>query len=72
MILSNDMTATVDGAEVKDLVLTAKGIKYSMSVPVEGSSMDIEIEITIEGDKLNGEAYADGETVADLSGKPAA
>lgn len=68
-ILNQDLTGTIDGIACKNLLLTAKGLSYSLTIPVGGSPIDLEIEVTIDGDTLDGEAYADGATVADLSGK---
>ena len=70
-ILNPDLTGTIDGIALTDLVLTATGLSYSMVIPIDGSPINLEIEMTIDGNTLDGEAYVDGATVADLKGTKA-
>lgn len=70
-ILKLDLTGTVDGLAVEDLVVSKGEISYSLTIPVSGDIMDLDIDISIDENTLEGEVFNYGENIADLSGKKA-
>ena len=71
LVLNNKLTGTIDGNEITDLTISSDEISFEFTMSVEGESMDLEIDASIEGNELSGEAYVNGDSVAELTGKKA-
>ncbi len=71
LVLNQDLTGTVDGIAMEDVVVSADELSYSMTITIDGETMDLEIEVTFDGDELSGEAYLNGDSIADLEGEKA-
>jgi hypothetical protein len=68
LVLNNNLTGTIDGNEITDLTISSGEISFEFTMSVEGESMDLEIDASIEGKEMSGEAYVNGDSVAELSG----
>jgi hypothetical protein len=69
LIVKADGTGTYNDFEITDFSLDGKAVSFSVSIDVQGQEMPLDCEGTYEGKTFTGNFNADGNSVAELTGK---